>query len=80
MKYEPPNYIKMYEAEKDAKEFYIKRSKEMECILRDQFAMAALTGVIAPTMGTWNANKVAQSCYLIADAMLKQREEGRDNE
>lgn len=44
--------------------------------LRDRFAMAAITGVIAPTQGTWNAIRAAQSCYQIADAMLLARKDG----
>jgi hypothetical protein len=57
--------------------------------LRDQFAMAALTGQcvdnsnpnVEPTpIQEWDHEYIAKGCYMMADAMLKQREEGRDNE
>lgn len=60
-----------------AMELYRKAARERDEAretLRDRFAMAAMTGVIAPTQGTWNANRVAQSCYQIADAMMVARE------
>ena len=49
-------------------------------ILRDKFAMAALTGIIAAREGVnsaafcWEANEVAEDAYDLADAMLKARE------
>jgi hypothetical protein len=44
--------------------------------LRDQFAMAALTGVIR-TFGGFNPDAFAKSCYKMADAMLAAREENK---
>jgi hypothetical protein len=56
--------------------------------LRDHFAMTALTIAASPEskelFDTIEADSfesaVAKAAYRIADAMLKQREEGRDNE
>lgn len=50
--------------------------------LRDQFAMAALTGWLAsfPNGAVVNAeaeSDVAKACYTMADAMMKQREVGK---
>jgi hypothetical protein len=45
--------------------------------LRDQFAIAALTGV-TESMGVLNEGAVARKCYLIADAMLSERSKGRE--
>ena len=45
--------------------------------LRDRFAMAALTGLIAYHIaGTegWSVNSAAQDAYLFADAMLAARD------
>jgi hypothetical protein len=39
--------------------------------LRDEFAMAALTGLLA---ANWNPSIIPEQAYAIADAMLKQRE------
>ncbi len=42
--------------------------------LRDQFAMAALTGYIANNeFGFMTAKDVAEHCYASADAMLAER-------
>jgi hypothetical protein len=38
---------------------------------RDEFAMAALTGLLA---ANWNPSIIPEQAYAIADAMLKQRE------
>jgi hypothetical protein len=46
--------------------------------LRDEFAMAALTGMIASETGTGNyesSDECARRAYAIAQAMLKAREE-----
>jgi len=44
--------------------------------LRDKFAMAALTGLLAARSyhGTVDARVYAADAYILADAMLKQRE------
>jgi len=42
--------------------------------LRDQFAMAALTGLI-PSISSSNWTKIAEHSYEVADAMLAAREE-----
>ena len=38
---------------------------------RDEFAMAALTGLLA---ANWNPSRIPAEAYALADAMLKQRE------
>jgi hypothetical protein len=38
---------------------------------RDEFAMAALTGLLA---ANWNPSIIPEQAYTLADAMLKQRE------
>ena len=38
---------------------------------RDEFAMAALTGLLA---ANWNPSIIPEQAYILADAMLKQRE------
>jgi hypothetical protein len=52
--------------------------KAKEKTLRDEFAMAAVTGLTTATDpdGKWffDAKDVATEAYLIADAMLKARE------
>ena len=45
--------------------------------LRDQFAMAALTGMIATNTTTTMLNVVAECAYEYADAMLLAREGAR---
>ena len=42
--------------------------------LRDQFAMAALTGIMANHESWGNAQERAERAYEIADAMMKERE------
>ena len=44
--------------------------------LRDKFADSALPSVVAYgyTLGYMSADKMAEECYMIADAMLKARE------
>lgn len=43
--------------------------------LRDEFAMAALTGLLAARFMTFNDGLAhAKTAYALADAMLKQRE------
>lgn len=43
--------------------------------IRDQFAMAALTGLCAdPGTGGHTTDKMARTCYALADAMLAARE------
>lgn len=45
--------------------------------LRDRFAMAALTGLLAdPTLDTGGWGKLAAESYKIADAMLAARNKG----
>lgn len=48
--------------------------KEREA-LRDQFAMAALTGMLA---ANYSGDRVAKSAYKIADYMLEARKEKKD--
>jgi hypothetical protein len=38
---------------------------------RDEFAMAALTGLLT---ANWNPSIIPEQAYILADAMLKQRE------
>lgn len=50
---------------------------EAEITLRDQFAMAAVTGQV-PLIGehnSWRWDSVARNAYALADEMLKAREE-----
>ena len=49
------------------------RSDSKAPTLRDQFAMAALTGLVFGRKD--NVNTFAEEAYKIADAMLKAREE-----
>ena len=42
--------------------------------IRDQFAMAALTGMI-PSISSSNWKKIAEHSYEVADAMLEARKE-----
>lgn len=44
--------------------------------LRDEFAAAALTGMIAHPSGAETSEECAESAYKIADAMLGEREKG----
>lgn len=44
--------------------------------LRDQFAMAALTGMLADPGRDYTFEKAAGDAYGFADAMLKERAEG----
>lgn len=44
--------------------------------LRDWFAGQALTGLLASPRGPANDKSAATAAYLVADAMLQQREHG----
>ena len=55
------------------------RIEQLEEALRDQFAMAALTGIITnPIYDQMTSEKVAEISYFIADAMLEFRKEKKD--
>jgi hypothetical protein len=56
-------------AQRDRKE----KAEEKRNLLRDQFAMAALTGLIMRNGGLL-PKIVAEDAYYIADAMLEERE------
>ena len=47
---------------------------QREVTLRDQFAMAALTGLLSDPGTKYNADRLAKNAYDIADAMLAERE------
>ena len=47
---------------------------ESSATLRDQFAMAALTGMLADPTSSLGAEAMAEDAYAFADAMLKARE------
>lgn len=47
--------------------------EETHLKLRDQFAMAALTGLMVG-VSIYNSTAMAESAYKLADAMLKERE------
>ena len=47
----------------------------MQTTLRDQFAMAALTGLLANERNDGTAEAIANVCYKAADAMLEARKE-----
>ena len=50
-----------------------------EMTLRDQFAMAAITGLTGGPMATDNSARVlAELAYLIAGQMMEAREKNRD--
>ncbi len=51
----------------------VENRKKME--LRDRFAMAALTGLLADSNLDTDENSFAKLAYTYADAMLKAREE-----
>ena len=79
MRYETPDFQRLYESEKETKEFWIDYAKDKERTLRDQFAMAALTGWLSSYdkdagFPTGYVGGIAESCYMMADAMLKARE------
>lgn len=46
----------------------------LEPDLRDQFAMAALTGLVDRVGTSWKYGKVAATAYAFADAMMAARE------
>jgi len=46
--------------------------------LRDQFAMAALTGLLAHHINHWEWKDYARGAYYAADAMLKARENNHE--
>jgi hypothetical protein len=56
---------------------------QLEIVLRDTFAGAALNGILASdpeltnTQLQWIAPTIAKTCYRIADAMLEARKGGK---
>jgi hypothetical protein len=58
--------------------FYQKQEEERKELareqLRDQFAMAALVGML-PSISSSNWKKIAEHSYEVADAMLEARKE-----
>lgn len=52
----------------------VKNADAEAVTLRDQFAMAALTGLLSALAYKSDANFVAKEAYIAADAMLKARE------
>ena len=50
----------------------IRNLKSERATLRDQFAMAALTGMLA---ANYSGDRVAKSAYQVADYMLEARKE-----
>jgi hypothetical protein len=57
-------------------ESIITRTIVEQVTLRDQFAMAALTGLISDS--AWRFHDLAQKAYGFADAMLEARKEKSD--
>lgn len=56
------------------------RIEQLEAALRDQFAMAALTGIITnPVYDEMTCEIVAKISYSIADAMLEARKKKKDD-
>ncbi len=45
---------------------------QLKKTLRDEFAMAALTGYVS-NLDEFYVDGVVKSCYIVADAMLKER-------
>ena len=54
--------------------------EESTARLRDEFAMAALQGIVAVVTGpqTWNCPADARLAYEFADAMMEARKHGRE--
>jgi len=46
--------------------------EQMRCVVRDEFAMAALTGIIAAD-GRGTYDELAKEAYTYADAMMARR-------
>lgn len=48
-------------------------SKEPKLTLRDQFAMAALTGILSGTVGRLPQHDAASWAYTFAEAMMEEK-------
>ena len=57
---------------------YLKSELQERPTLRDQFAMAALTGYVS-NHDEFFVDDVVKSCYIIADVMLAARDEPTKN-
>lgn len=76
-RYEPPTIQDLQERIKELNELvdtYRAQLKDQHTRLRDKFAMAALTGLLAD--GAWSPEKVAENVYCYADAALLARKGG----
>jgi hypothetical protein len=69
----PPNFREMWENERLLNKGLHDQVKELRQSLRDQFAMAALTGFITSNPEFIDCD--ARAIYEIADAMLEARKE-----
>lgn len=56
---------------------YMEGKAEAQKTLRDEFAMAALQGMLAHD-GMWDSKSLASVCLRYADAMLAERERSED--
>lgn len=80
MIYTPPNYQGLYNQQQKETETWRNAAELFRTTLRDQFAMAALTGMFAADtedchLGMNNEILRARGCYKMADAMIKARKE-----
>jgi hypothetical protein len=80
MKYEAPDYHKLYHAECESNKLLWEENDRLQATLRDHFAMAALTGMFAADtedcfLGINNEILRARGCYKMADAMMAARKE-----
>lgn len=74
------NMLPSNEQIKRLRESLLKRQKEVEQpTLRDQFAMAALQGMISYDSGAGTYEEDAACAYKWADAMLRARAAGGDD-
>lgn len=71
MKFEPPNYKELYEKQLELNGKMLEEIESSRKSLRDEFAIAALAGLVGRGMlGTMTPAKEA---YDLADAMLSVR-------
>ena len=59
---------------KDALILHLERTLKLERqSLRDQFAKAAMIGLLSNSAGDFQDDEIADAAYRIADAMMKER-------
>ena len=79
-----PVYVGMTDKEIEQMHKELAEAEEYEEALRDDFAKAAITGILAGRWGQMPNRKpeeaFADFAYRVGDAMLKRREQDVDNE